>query len=79
MPESKIIGTISIITDCETGMYKMGEVDGGLNDVQLIKHVEKYGHEGLCEKLAYMQWQVWQALREVNAGRFKDHCNSFKQ
>jgi len=32
-------------------------VDGGFDDVDLKEHIERYGHEGLCEKLTEMSWK----------------------
>lgn len=67
MAEMKQIGSISVVTDTETGMYHMGEVGGGFDDQKLKQHIKKYGHIELLETLAYMQYQVWQTVRDLNA------------
>lgn len=66
MAERKTLGTISVITDSETSYDNIGDVDGGFSPTELKSHIENHGHEGLCERLAYMSWQVWEALREIN-------------
>ena len=67
MAERKTIGSISVITDSETSYDNIGDVDGGFSETELKKHIEAHGHEGLCEKLTAMSWQVWNMLREINA------------
>lgn len=67
MPERKILAKITAITDHDTGMYHMGEIDGAFNSAELKEHIKSYGHEELIHKLAYMQFQVITAQREVNS------------
>lgn len=74
MAERKTIGSISIITDSETSYDNIGDVDGGFSETELKKHIEAHGHEGLCEKLTAMSWQVWNMLREINAERDKSQA-----
>jgi hypothetical protein len=31
--------------------------------------MKRFGHEKLCSQLAFLQFQVWEALREVNSER----------
>lgn len=66
MAERKTLGTISVITDSETSYDNIGDVDGGFSSDGLKSHIQNHGHEGLCEKLAYMNWQVWETLRKIN-------------
>ena len=67
MPEQKQIGRISVITDCDTGMYSIGEIDGGFDSGAVRNHIEKYGSSGLLEKLAYMTHVVVEQQRNINA------------
>ena len=67
MAERKQIASISIITDSETPYDNIGDVDGGFDAHQLENHIRNHGHQGLCEKLTIMQWQVWAAVRQVNS------------
>ena len=69
MAERKTIATISVITDSETSYDNIGDVGGGFSTDELKSHIEKYGHENLCAQLSYLNFQVWQTLRQVNAER----------
>ena len=66
MSEFKQLGKISVITDTEYSYEIIGEVQGGSDDAELKKHIEKYGAKSLIETLTYMQWRVWQTLRDIN-------------
>ena len=33
------------------------------------KHIKEYGHTELLETLTYMQWRIWQTVRELNAAK----------
>lgn len=67
MPERKNLAKIDVITDCDTGMYHIGEIDGGFSEEELRNHIENHGHEKLCVQLAILQWQVWEAVRDINS------------
>ena len=54
MSEKLEIGTIQTITDDDTGMYVIGEVDGGFKTALLKDHIEKHGVDGVIKRLAYM-------------------------
>lgn len=71
MFKTKEIGNISVITETNPS-FREGEVTGGFLDFKLKEHIKTYGHKGLTETLAYMQWQVYQMLREVNAEHFDE-------
>ena len=74
--ETKQIAKIKYITDTETGMYKMGDVNGAFNEADLESYIKRYGHKKLCAQLGYMQFQVWTALRKVNAEKDKSSLTS---
>lgn len=75
MAETKQIGSICIVTDSETSYQNIGDVEGGFDDIQLKDHIQKHGHAGLLNSLAYMQWQVWNTVRTVNSEKdFEDAC-----
>lgn len=67
MPERKNLAKIDVITDCDSDMYHIGEVDGGFSESELREHIKDHGHEELCSKLAYLQFQVWDCLRQLNS------------
>lgn len=67
MAERKTIGTVTVITDSETHYDNMGDVSGGFSEAELHNHIEQYGYEQLLSSLTYMQWQVWEAVRDINS------------
>ena len=67
MPERKTMMSISRITDDDTGMYLMGEIDGSFPEEELEKYIDTYGGYGFNElvtKLSFLQFQVWKAWRK---------------
>lgn len=67
MPERKNITTLSVITDSETSYDNIGDIDGGTFDEQWLKeHIKAHGTEGLFQQIAWMNYQVFDALRKVN-------------
>ncbi len=67
MAERKTVTTISVITDSETSYDNIGDIDGGMFDRQwLNEHVRTYGPEGLFAKLAWMNFQICSAVREMS-------------
>jgi hypothetical protein len=69
MPERKQLAKISRVTDDDTGMYRIGEVEGAFQQDQLKEFISRYGKGGLLSTLAYMTHQVVSAAREVNQGQ----------
>lgn len=65
--ESKKLATIEFITDFETPMYHLGEVQGSFDEKQLKDYVKRFKADDLLFCLAYLQFQVVNAIREVNA------------
>ena len=59
---------VEFIIDTDVGYYEMGELEGLFQDAQLENYIKRFGHEKLCTHLAFLQFQVWSALRRVNAG-----------
>jgi len=76
MAERKTIGEISVITDSETSYDNIGDIDGGFSSIELENHIKKYGHLGICEQLAVMQWQVWETVRSLNEAKQKEQSVS---
>jgi len=74
MSEKKDLGRIWVITDCDTGLYSIGEVDGGFNG-GLKDHVTRYGAEGLLVKLGRMSAAVHNCQVEINLkNQEQDKC-----
>lgn len=76
MAEYKNIGSISVVTDTETGQEKIGDVEGGFDSIALVEHVKSYGVTGLLRTLAYMNYQVIETLHKVNAAKDKEISNN---
>lgn len=64
MPERRGMLFINEITDDDTGMYEIGEIDGIFDRVDLRQYMNKYGKKGkdnLITHLAYLNYQVMEA------------------
>ena len=66
MPERRTLVSITTVTDHDTEMYHIGEIDGLLQHGELKEHIKRHGHQELLVHLAYLQSQVFTALHEVN-------------
>ena len=71
MAEHKQIGSVSIVTDTETGQEKIGDVAGGFNSDELKEHIKKYGTKDLLQIMCWMNFQIWETYRELNAEKDK--------
>jgi len=67
--ETQKLATVSFVTDTDVSYYEIGEVEGSFQKDELKNYVKRFGHEKLCSQLAFLQFQVWEALREVNSER----------
>lgn len=67
--ETRKLATISFVTDTDASYYEIGEVEGSFQKEELKDYVKRFGHEKLFIQLAFLQFQVWEALREVNSER----------
>lgn len=65
MPERQQLGTVSVITDDDTGMYTIGEIDGGFSTGLLQEHIQSHGADGVIRQLSHMIHQVYQARDKV--------------
>ncbi len=68
MSEKINLGKIDVVTDCDTGMYRIGEIDGGFNG-ELRSHIKRYGSDELLLKLSYMANTVIELQREINSSQ----------
>ena len=76
--ETKILATINVVTDTDVSYYHIGDVEGSFEKYQLKEYIKKHGHEKLCSQLAYLQFQVWDTLREVNSEKDSNDTKSWK-
>jgi len=67
--ETKKLVTVSFVTDTDVSYYEIGEVEGSFQKDEIKDYVKRFGHEKICSQLAFLQYQIWDALREVNSER----------
>lgn len=68
MTERTKLAALSVITDDDTGLYFVGELDGGFQQTELTQFLTTYGRQGrkdLLEHLAYMQHKVIETYRSI--------------
>ena len=64
--EREKLAQVSYVTDTDVGYYEIGEVEGAFQEEQLKDYIKRFGHEKLCSQLAFMNFQIWKAVREIN-------------
>lgn len=77
--ETQKLATVSFVTDTDVSYYEIGEVEGSFQKDELKDYIKRFGHEKLCSQLAFLQFQVWEALREVTSERKNDGAKSYSQ
>jgi len=79
MAETKEVTRIYVVTDSDNGYEHIGDIDGGgIEDGWLRNHIRNHGHQGLLDALAWMTFQVWGMVREVNAEKAGEPVDSIK-
>ena len=58
MSEKIALTRIYYHNDDDTGMYKVGELDGIFTEGQLQEYIRRFGAEGLISHLSYLIYQV---------------------
>ena len=69
MPERKKLVTLTHITDTDTDMYYIGELDGLFHSNELTDYLTTYGEKGkrdLHEHIAHLQNQIIESWRLIN-------------
>ena len=72
--ETKKLAEVSYVTDTDVGYYVIGEVQGAFQEDELKDYIKRFGHKELCSRLGYMQFQIWETIREINSEQ--DNANS---
>lgn len=68
MSQRKPLLEVTYHTDDDTGMYRIGEIDFGING-GLEKYLERYGYEGkkeIVSTLGYLIYEVENQFKKVN-------------
>jgi len=79
MPERKDLTTISFVTDHDTGMYYMGEIDGVFQEHSLRDYLIRYGDRGradLLNHLAHLTFQVVDTSRKLSEEGARGRCEA---
>lgn len=66
--ETQKLAQIDYVTDTDVAYYEIGEVSGAFDEKELKEYVQRYGHEALCSQLAFMQFQIWEVVRNQGEG-----------
>lgn len=74
--EVQKLATIGFVTDTDVSYYEIGEVEGSFQKDELKDYIKRFGHEKICSHLAFLQFQIWEALREVNSERENNGAKS---
>lgn len=74
--EVQKLATIGFVTDTDVSYYEIGEVEGSFQKDELKDYIKRFGHEKICSHLTFLQFQIWEALREVNSERENDGAKS---
>ena len=74
MSEKKQLAKIWTVADDDTGMYKIGEVDGGFNSIALEEHIKDHGKDDLILHLSNMIYQVISKSREIDENSLHNSC-----
>lgn len=77
MADRQKLATIEFITDTETSYEFIGEVDGGFDQKTLENYISRFGIEHLSKHLSYLQWQMFDTMRKLNAAN--DQTQAAKQ
>lgn len=68
MPKTKAIIILERVTDCDTGLYRIGEINFGIHSVELDEYLKAYGYEGKAEivkTLGYLIYEVEKRFRDL--------------
>ncbi len=79
MASRETLLTVSMITDDETGLYHIGEIDSGIHVGTLKSFLKSYGHEGkkdLINSLAHLITEVNNEFTNMEVGRAQTQINA---
>lgn len=79
MPQTKTLVNITKVTDDSTGMYHVGEIDGLFQEHELREYLKRYGEIGkteLINHLAFLQYQVVDMYKKINAEEYACQCEA---
>jgi len=78
MGETELLGAINVVTDTETNQEKIGEIQGGFNEIKLREHIRKHGHAGLLETLGDMIAKTLDIHHDIQR-KLMEHADSINE
>jgi hypothetical protein len=68
MSEQKKLGSISYITDTDVGFERVGEIEGGFDEIDLGLYLQHHpnGRKELLTQLGYMAYQVHNTYLKIH-------------
>lgn len=58
MPKRQELLSVEAITDCDTGIYNIGEIDFGIKVGPLTDYLKRYGYQGKREIIATLGFLI---------------------
>ena len=67
MPQTEILANVTVVTDDDTGMWSIGEVEGQFFNDRLKEHIESHGVDNILIQLNQMIYSAIDCKCSTNA------------
>ena len=65
MPQTEILANVTVVTDDDTGMWSIGEVEGQFFNDRLKEHIESHGVDNILIQLNQMIYSAIDMNRDI--------------
>lgn len=65
MPQTEILANVTVVTDDDTGMWSIGEVEGQFFNDRLKEHIESHGVNSILIQLNQMIYSAIDMNRDI--------------
>ena len=65
MPQTEILANVTVVTDDDTGMWSIGEVEGQFFNDRLKEHIESHGVDSILIQLSQMIYSAIDMNRDI--------------
>ena len=65
MPQTEILANVTVVTDDDTGMWSIGEVEGQFFNDRLKEHIESHGVDSILIQLNQMIYSAIDMNRDI--------------
>ena len=65
MPQTEILANVTVVTDDDTGMWSIGEVEGQFFNDRLKEHIESHGVHSILIQLSQMIYSAIDMNRDI--------------